>query len=222
MPADDSGSDFQINKLCARDKTILFGVIISSIALIFPWYSDVDSFNTGVKYTALNGPAALVGFTMLIINIVTIACILYYSKFKAEPNIPLKRKSLEKWGGIMYLYFALVINTIYFHSGFGVNISDKILGVGFYIGTVSSLIVAFTGFMNFVSERKNPHAEYFRRAAESEAKMAEDSNSGEITLDSIGSGIESETQMDDPILRERWRKQREIEAKLHSKTLTNK
>lgn len=172
-----------------RYKGLILGILVSTVALFFPWYSDIDTFNIGVTYSAVTGPASIIGITMLIINLVTLGAIIYAMHYIAEPSLPIKRSSFERWSGLFSLYGVFLIASIYFHNDFGINIADKTVGIAFYVAIVSYAVMAYCGL--------------FMKA--------------DILLDEPKYVADLRIK-EDRELREQWEKQKEIEDKLMSRT----
>ncbi len=164
---------------------MLFGLLVSSAALFFPWYSDVDTFGTGVQYSAVNGPASMIGITLLIINLVTASLIAYAARFRKEPSLPINRAKLEKWGPAIYLYSIFILTSYYFHPDFGINVADKAVGYGLYGGLAGAVI---TGYSAWVLKKQ--------------------------ILDVENASYVGEVAAEDPKLKAQWEKQKEIEDKL--------
>jgi hypothetical protein len=167
-------------------KGLFLGLLISTIALFLPWYSDIDSFRTGVSYLGITGPASLIGISLLIVNLATALLILYPIRFKRDTDLPISRHAFEKWSGIVYLYAAFLLASVYFHSDFGVNIANKSIGIGFYVGVVGGVFSAFCGIFLAKQELAHLHPKYV----------------GDLPVE------------DNLILKEQWAKQQEIESKM--------
>jgi len=134
----------KLKALPKRHKGLLLGLSISIISLVLPWYSDVDSYESGITYLALNGPASLIGISALLLNGFALF-VLLYSVFKKRDII--ERKYIENWTGPVFLYLCLVLLSIYFHPDFGLNVTKKTLGFGAFIGVIGGVITTYSAFV---------------------------------------------------------------------------
>jgi hypothetical protein len=83
---------------------------------------------------------------MLIVNIAAIASIIYSSIYKRDAKMLVNRNNLERLSGPAYLYITFVVASVYFHSDFGMNVTEKSAAFGIYIGAFSALITTFSAF----------------------------------------------------------------------------
>lgn len=176
----------KFNHLPKRHKGLLIGIGLSTIALFLPWYSDIDSFGSGISYMAVSGPASLLGITLLIINIAAIGFILYSLKFKRDAEVLVNRNFLEKWSGPLYLYMTFVIASVYFHSDFGINVTEKSAAFGMYIGAFAALLTTFSAFV--IKSQDFSHVN--------------------------PSTVEDVLVKEDPEMKESWEKQKELEQRI--------
>jgi len=166
-------------------KGVLLGLSLSTIGLFLPWYSDVDSFNSGVSYSAVTGPASMIGITLAVINLVLVFLVLYSIRKKREVGLPISRRGLEKWSGPIYLYSAFILFSVYFHTDFGINITSKSTAFGAYVGIVGAIITTYSAF-----------------AFQGELSHVNPSKVEDVAVD------------EDPEIKENWEKQRELEQRI--------
>jgi len=169
-----------LNDLPKRHKGLLLGLLISSIALFLPWYSDLDSYKSGATFLAVSGPASLIGITTLLFNLSVIFSILYAIKFKKDL---INRKLLEDLAGPVYLYAALILFSIYFHPDFGLNVTQKTMSFGSYIGIFGGIVSTYSSLVFKVKDLKHANPEI----------------------------VEDVLSMEDPEAKEEWEKQKQIE-----------
>jgi hypothetical protein len=176
----------KFNHLPKRHKGLLIGLTLSTIALFLPWYSDVDTFGSGISYMAISGPASLLGISMLLVNVSAIGFIIYSSIYKRDASLVFTRTFLEKWSGPLYLYMTFVIASVYFHSDFGINVTEKSASFGMYIGALSALITIFSAFV----------------------LKSEDFSHVNPAI------VEDVLVKEDPEMKESWEKQKELEQRI--------
>lgn len=131
--------------LPARYKAMYLGITVSSVSLFMPWYSDVDAFNAGASYLGITGPTAMMGVSLLILNVITIGLITFKFRFKREAKLPMSRRVLEKLHGPAYLYMVFLMMSVYFSDDFGINLANKTAGFGVYIGGTGAFISTIGG-----------------------------------------------------------------------------
>lgn len=205
-----------ILKLPTQYKGVLAGVLITTLALFLPWYSELDTFGKGVRYNALTGPTSLLGLTLLIINITTLVYLFLYAQNSKKTQDKVKAPLLEKWHGITFLYISFVLISIYFHNDFGQSNADKTLGFGFYLGLTGSIISFFFGIIQFQSERKNIHSEYLKKEIASSTKENTSEPEQTIELPQFRERLDRFSD-DNPVYKERIQRQKQIEEKIKHK-----
>jgi hypothetical protein len=138
-------------KLSSSQKLNIIGSALLLISLFLNWYSDKDIFRSGDTYSALSGPLYLVGFSMLVLAVGNI--VLSLSRFLRVPvwkNWPESR--VGKWqiaGGFSAMYMLLVINSVYFHPQFGLNILNKKSEIGVMMAMVATVMICIGGYLGY-------------------------------------------------------------------------
>lgn len=173
-----------INSLPKKHKGLLLGLFISIVALFLPWYSDIDSFGSGINYSAVTGPASLIGISMFALNLVTLGLIWHAASFKKESKV--SRSALETWAGPAYLYAGFILFSIYFHSDFGLNVTSKSISYGLVIGAIGGVITTYSAF------------------------MFKDKDFSHVNPETVEDVLVNEN----PELRESWEKQKELEQRI--------
>jgi hypothetical protein len=141
-------------KLKTSQKLSFLGSGLLLISLFLNWYSDKDVFRSGDSYTAMSGPLYFVGFTMLIMALFVIATVFLSSR---------RSKLLQKWTtsglgkiqmltGFSAMYLLMVINSVYFHPQFGLNILDKKSEIGVMVALVATVMICIGGYLTYRSK----------------------------------------------------------------------
>jgi len=146
----------KLKGLPKRHKGLLLGLSISSVSLLLPWYSDLDSYDSGITYLAINGPASLIGISALLLNGFALF-VLLFSIFKKKDFI--NRKLVENASGPVFLYICVLLLSIYFHPDFGLNVTKKSLGFGAIIGIVGGMITTYSALVFKKDELKHDNPE---------------------------------------------------------------
>ena len=135
----------KFKNLPSRYRAMYIGMVVSSVALFMPWYSDVDAFNAGASYLGITGPTSVMGISLLVLNVVTLGLITFKFRFDKDARLPLSRKVLEKVHGPMYLYMIFLMMSVYFSDDFGINVANKTAGFGVYVGAAGAFISTIAG-----------------------------------------------------------------------------
>jgi hypothetical protein len=187
---------------------MLIGLSMSLIGVFLNWFKSGDSFNEGISYNGLSGPVYLAGYTIMLISIYSIVVLMKYLKENNCEFNQLKKYYVEKWSGIVILYLSILVVTVYLNSEIYSSL-QKNIGVGFFM-TVSGSLITTIGSIIFKTKtcsRKN------KNQLDLDLHIPDTfdfSFHAENTLNDIKA-------INDPILKEQLRKQREIESKITNK-----
>jgi hypothetical protein len=138
-------------KLSSGQKVNFLGAVLLMISLFLSWYSDKDIFRSGDSYTALNGPLYFVGFSILALCLANLGTLIY-SVWKGGVS--------KRWGesglgknqmmmGFASMYLLIVINSVYFHPQFGLNILSKKSEIGVMLALVATVMICIGGYLSF-------------------------------------------------------------------------
>lgn len=124
----------QIFKELPMEKKLLtVGSLILFFSVFLPWYSDLDTFKTGFTYLGVTGPMYLLGLSVLALaatNLVFLTLDVYGIKSR---YVKAKSSTIYLFSGLTSLYLLLLVNSVYFHNQFGVNITLKESQFGMFI-----------------------------------------------------------------------------------------
>jgi hypothetical protein len=135
-----------ISELSFAKKMTGVGAIMLLLGVFMPWYSDMDSFNTGQLFLGITGPQFLAGYTILLLaalNLFVIGSELTTKKdfFKGNDNI------VSMIAGVFALYLLFSVSTVYFHPKFGLNITLKTAQFGLFFAFVGAALITAGSFM---------------------------------------------------------------------------
>jgi len=137
----------KIGKLPIYMKMIGFGSLITLISVFLPWYQDLDAFNTGDMFIGLSGPLYLLGFLILTLSLGSFAIFMFRFLGKPLPKLPLRESHNHVFAGVFNLFLLLITNSIYFHSKFGINITQKEIRFGMILAFAGAVLVVLGGMM---------------------------------------------------------------------------
>ncbi len=136
-----------VTSLPFEKKLIALGAILMVISLFLPWYQDLDSFRTGDTFTGLTGPLYMIGFTFLIIASFSLMFLVTDYLDKKMPVFHVKTSKIFLPIGIFSFYLLILVNTVYFDKGFGVNITLKQSQFGMFVAFVAAALLTIGGYL---------------------------------------------------------------------------
>jgi len=137
-----------VHDLSFEKKLITAGSLLMIISAVLPWYQDLDSFRTGDMFLGISGPLYLAGFSLIILAVVNLA--LVYADFTGLkiPRLPVKKHVLYMFTGIFTFYALFLVNSVYFHPKFGINITLKQSQFGMFMAFVSASLITIGGYLS--------------------------------------------------------------------------
>ena len=131
----------KFKKLSLMRKIVLIGGTFTFISAFLPWYKDIDRFNTGDTFLGITGPLYLAGL-ILVVAAAMSAGYIYMDLFeKKTPRLPVEEKHFHIASASAALLMLVLASSVYFHPRFGINLSDKTMGIGMMMGFTSSGVV---------------------------------------------------------------------------------
>lgn len=137
--------------MSSGQKLNFLGAILLAVSLFLSWYSDKDVFRSGDSFTALNGPLYFVGLSMLFLVAANIGTLLFsvwkggVSKRWGESSLG-KKQMLMGFGS---MYLLIIINSVYFHPQFGLNILSKKSEIGVMLALVATVMICIGGYLSY-------------------------------------------------------------------------
>lgn len=123
------------------------GGILAFISVFLPWYSDVDVFKTGNEFLGISGPLYLSGLLILALSLVSAGIVTMKTFDKKLPKLPIEEPYLFILSGCASLFLLLLTSSVYFHSKFGVNITQKTAGIGLILCLIGSVLILAGGLL---------------------------------------------------------------------------
>ncbi|MFA5947445.1 MAG: hypothetical protein WC806_00530 [Candidatus Gracilibacteria bacterium] len=120
----------RLKSLPLKEKCILIGAILIALGAVLPWYKDLDRFNTGDIFLGISGPLYLAGFIVLFSALASFGIILFKCMNKQLPKLPLTEKQIHIASLGLTAMMLVLVNSVYFHPKFGINLTEKSMGIG--------------------------------------------------------------------------------------------
>lgn len=135
--------------LSSSQKLNLIGAGLLIISLFLDWYSDKDIFRSGDSYSAMSGPLYLAGVTMLVLAgahvLLTLAPTLRLPVLKHWS--PQKSGGWQMAAGAATMYLLMLVNSVYFHPQFGLNILSKRSEIGVIVALSATVMMCLGGYL---------------------------------------------------------------------------
>ncbi len=128
-------------------KLIVLGSFLTLISVFMPWYEDLDAFKTGDMFLGITGPLYLAGFVILLASGLALSLPLLSIFDKKAPRLPMKANHLHIAVGAMNIFLLILVNSVYFHAKFGVNIALKDSRFGMTVAFLGSALLLLAGIL---------------------------------------------------------------------------
>lgn len=132
--------------LSFAQKLLLAGSLLMAISLFLPWYQDIDQFKTGDMFLGISGPMYLAGLTLLLLVVINSSLLFMEVTGKTLP-FSLKPSQIYLASGLAAFYFLILVNSVYFHQKFGVNISVKQSDFGMFFAFIAASLMTIGGYL---------------------------------------------------------------------------
>lgn len=138
-------------KLSSDQKLNIIGSTLMIISLFANWYSDKDVFRSGETFSGLNGPLYLTGYSMLILAAGNLLLSLGQAiKFPVIKNFSKSNVGKQQMGiGFGTMYLLILVNSVYFHPQFGLNILSKKSEAGVLLALFGSVLICGGGYLAY-------------------------------------------------------------------------
>lgn len=136
-----------LKALPTREKLIFIGGFLAIIGTFLPWYRDVDRFQTGDTFLGISGPLYLAGLLVLLCGIMSFGIILMKLMDKRVPKLPFPESYMHLGGAGFSVLMLILTCSVYFHPKFGINLTEKTVGIGMIMAIVGVGLVIFGGVL---------------------------------------------------------------------------
>lgn len=140
-------------------KFIGIGALILAVSTLLPWYADLDSYKIGDEFLGITGPASFVGIVILILSGLSLWIFSYRFFERRVPRLPVREAILHLFVAVESLFLLLLVNSIFFHPKFGVNITLKESRFGMTVAVIGGIVLFIGGYLQNKEEIANANAE---------------------------------------------------------------
>lgn len=128
-------------------KMIGIGSLILAISTLLPWYADMDSYKIGDEFLGITGPASFVGIAILLLSGLSLWLFSYHLLERRVPRLPVREGIIHFFTAIESLFLLVLVNSIFFHPKFGVNITLKESRFGMTVAFVGTVVLLIGGYL---------------------------------------------------------------------------
>jgi hypothetical protein len=135
----------RLKSLPISGKLVLLGSLGAVIGVFLPWYSDIDRFKIGDTFLGVTGPLYLAGLMVFLASAISFGLIISKLLDKKLPTMKIKEWGLHTITGSLSLLMLTLSASVFFHSKFGLNLTEKSAGIGLtfcFIGSGVSVLGA--------------------------------------------------------------------------------
>lgn len=140
-------------------KLIGIGSLILAISTVLPWYADLDSYKIGDQFLGVTGPASFVGIVVLLLSVGSFWLFSYRLMERRVPRLPVREAIFHLFVGIESLFLLLIVNSIFFHPKFGVNITLKESRFGMTLAIIGAVIMVIGAYFQNKKEIEDEKSE---------------------------------------------------------------
>lgn len=134
-------------------KIVGIGSLLLTLSVFLPWYEDLDAYNIGDRFLGITGPTSLIGLLILVLSGVILLTFALRLTGRRAPRLPLKEHVFNIFVGAQSFFLLIIVNSIFFHSKFGVNITMKESKFGMILAFVGCLFITFGGYLQMRAQK---------------------------------------------------------------------
>lgn len=128
-------------------KFIGAGALVLAISTFLPWYADMDSYRIGDEFLGITGPSSFVGIVILLLSGLSLWIFSYHLLERKVPRLPVREGIIHLFVAAESLFLLLLVNSIFFHPKFGVNITLKESRFGMTIAVIGAVILLVGAYL---------------------------------------------------------------------------
>lgn len=134
-------------RLPLYSKLLAVGSLLAVVSVFMPWYEDLDAFKTGDMFLGITGPLYLAGYVMLLASALSFSLVAFNILDKKAPRLPMKENHVHIAVGVLNIFLLILVNSVYFHDKFGVNIALKDARFGMTLAFIGSGLLLASSIM---------------------------------------------------------------------------
>lgn len=158
-----------VTSLPFEKKLLAIGSLLMVISVFLPWYEDRDSFNTGDTFLGVTGPLYLAGITIFLLASSNLALLVMDSIGRRVPG-GIKSSRFFLAAAAISFYLLIIVNSVYFHNKFGVNITFKQSPFGMFMAFIAWSLMTIGAYLS-IRERSSIIKEFQEKAQETLIKI---------------------------------------------------
>ncbi len=129
-----------------EQKILGAGAVLMFMSLFMPWYQDIDMFKTGDMFLGISGPIYFAGYTIMLVTLLDLFLIVSGAlNVKLPMNV--RPSAVYLASGILFFYLLFLVNSVYFHQKFGINLLNKESPFGMFIAFIAASLVTIGGYI---------------------------------------------------------------------------
>ncbi|MCA9374099.1 MAG: hypothetical protein R3B71_00085 [Candidatus Gracilibacteria bacterium] len=145
MPSKQLSQIFQ--ELPFEKKLLGIGSLLMIVSVFLPWYQDLDSFKTGDMFLGITGPLYIAGVSLLVMSVMNVALLFFEKTGRKLPYVNIKPSNFYFVSGIFAFFMLLLVNSVYFHPKFGINITLKQSQFGMFFAFIAASFITIGGYL---------------------------------------------------------------------------
>ncbi len=128
---------YAFSRLSRPKKVVLITSLSTVISCILPWYHDLSVYGVSDTFLGITGPLFLAGLFIFAMSGFVALMIGMPMMGKRFLKLPVKGSVISMVAGIQSLFLLLIANSVFYHSKFGVSISQKGPGFGMTVAMIA-------------------------------------------------------------------------------------
>ena len=137
----------RLKNLNTKKKLVLIGSLLTIVSVVLPWYKDLDRFKTGDIFLGVTGPTYLAGVIILLSSLLCAGLVGLELLEKPKPRLPMKENTVYVMAASLSIFLLIIVNSVYFHPKFGINLVEKTMGFGMWMAIVGVAMEMVGGVM---------------------------------------------------------------------------
>lgn len=142
------------SRLDKTEKIVGIGSVLTILSIFMPWYEDLDAYNIGDRFFGISGPTMLIGIFILAMSALVFWTFFAHLRGKRPPKLPVSEHVFNMFAGAQSFFLLIIVNSIFFHSKFGVNITLKESKFGMTLAFLGTLLVTLGGYLQMQQARR--------------------------------------------------------------------
>ena len=145
MPSKQLSQVFQ--ELPFEKKLLGIGSLLMIVSVFLPWYQDLDSFKTGDMFLGITGPLYIGGISLLVMSGLNLVLMFFERTGRKLPYVNVKPANFYFVSGVFAFFMLLLVNSVYFHPKFGINITLKQSQFGMFFAFIAASFITIGGYL---------------------------------------------------------------------------